>query len=132
MTAKQTHYLKLSVLAALLWILYLVPWFPLAWVEPLKPTITSVAFVVLAQRLRVASWPVVVAFSLAFFVEGIAEAYANSPTLREPSSDGFPVSRPMMLALWAVLFSPVSLWGPVLFSAMVYGVIRERRDADPQ
>jgi hypothetical protein len=80
----------------------------------------------------VASWPVVVAFSLTFFVEGIAAVYVNSPALHEPPSEALPDTRVMMLTLWAVLFSPISLWGPVLFGVLTYGVLRGPRGAPPQ
>ena len=133
MTPKHVHYLKLAALAATLWILYLVPWFPAPWAESLKPTIISVAFAVSAHRLRVASWPVVVAFALTFFVEGVTEVYVNSPALHETPQDSAPDNRALMLTLWSVIFSPISLWGPILFSTLVYGLVRGRRhDADPQ
>ena len=109
MTPKNVHLLKLVALAAALWALYLVPWSLIPWLEPFKPTLFSIAFAVLAHRLRVASWPVVVAFSLTFFVEGIAEVYVNSPALHKPPSASLPDSRVMMLTLWAILFSPISL-----------------------
>jgi hypothetical protein len=131
MTPKRIHILKLAALTATLWTLYLVPWLPLLGLEPLKPTLISVAFAVLAHRLRVAAWPVVLTFSLSFFVEGIAEVYFNSPTLHNASTGSLPDNRIPMLALWAVLFSPISLWGPVLSSALTYGVLRRKHDALP-
>lgn len=124
MTPKSVHYLKLLTLVATLWVLYLVPRPTVAWLEPLKPTAISLAFTILAHRLRVASWPVVVAFSLTFFAEGVAEAYINGPATHETPSGNLPDDRVMMLALWAALFSPVSLWGPILFSVLAYIVLR--------
>lgn len=70
MTPRVAHLTRLSALAAAVWIIYLMPW-PFPLVEPLKPTLCAVGFSLLAYRLRVASWPLVVAFSLTFFVEGL-------------------------------------------------------------
>jgi hypothetical protein len=135
MTLKHVRYLKLAALVATLWLLYLVPWswwVPMPWwIAPLAPTITSVAFVVLAHRLRVASWPAIIAFSLAFYVEGIAESYVDTlvhhetplqfaPDNQAKSSIFFPV---IYWVLWSVIFSPILLWGPILSSILVYGVL---------
>jgi hypothetical protein len=58
----------------------------------------------------------------------LTEVYVNSPALNKPPSDSPPENRVMMLTLWAVLFSPISLWGPVLFGILTYGVLRGRTD----
>jgi hypothetical protein len=52
MTPKHVHFLKLTTLAATLWALDLVPWNPILWLEPFKPTLLSIAFGVLAHRFR--------------------------------------------------------------------------------
>jgi hypothetical protein len=134
MTLKHVRYFKLAALVATLWSLYLgisylVPW-PLDawWIELLAPTIVSSVFAVLAHRLRVASWPVVISFSLAFFVEGIAEPYVNSPTLHEATAS-MPANVSILLwatalTLWSVISSPILLWGPLLSAILVYGVLR--------
>jgi len=119
--------LKLGALAATLWILYLLPWPGPVWIEPCKPAITAVAFALLSWRLGVGSWPLTIAFSLTFFFYGIADTYARSFGSAGDLAGEPPETRHAMLYLWAVLFSPISLWAPVLFGALTYGLISRLR-----
>jgi hypothetical protein len=114
-------------LVAVLWVAYLAPWPGSGVLEPLKPTLLAVAFALLALRLGVASWPLVIAFSLTFFVHGVIAAYVQSVG---PDSDFAGRSgneRGILLYLWAVIFSPISLWGPLLSGTMTYALARKGR-----
>jgi hypothetical protein len=120
MAPRLARSLKLMALAGALWIVFVLPWPGPAWVEPIKPTVIAVAFAVLSRRLRVGSWPLTITFCLMFFLYGIIVAYVTS---LEPGNDmvGAPSdTRATMLYLWAMLFSPISLWGPVLFGSLAY------------
>jgi hypothetical protein len=112
--------LKLLALAGVLWGLFVLPWPGPAWLEPIKPTVTAVAFALLSRRLRVGSWPLTIAFCLMFFVYGVVVAYVTSV---EPGNDmarASPDTRVTMLYLWAMMSSPLSLWGPVILGSLAY------------
>jgi hypothetical protein len=111
--------LKLVVLAATLWILYLVPWPGPDWIVPAKPALVAVAFAVLSSRLGVGSWPLTIAFSLTFFIHGTVEMYLNSDDM----AGAPPGTRGGMVYLGAMLFSPVSLWAPVIFGCLTYSLM---------
>jgi hypothetical protein len=109
-------------LVAVLWVVYLTPWPGSGVLEPLKPTLLAVAFALLAQRLGVASWPLVIAFSLTFFVHGIVAAYLQSAGPGSDLAGRSGNERGILLYLWAVIFSPISLWGPLLLGTMAYAL----------
>ena len=122
MTPRPLRYLKLAVLATTLWIAYLAPWPGPAWLTPLKPAIISAAFALFSLRLGVDSWPLIIFFSFTFFIHGVVDAYMHG---LNPDNDlkGAPAdTRNTMLHLWAVIFSPISLWAPLLFGAVAYGL----------
>lgn len=112
--------LKLVALAGGLWIIYLLPWPGPDWLEPAKPTVAAVAFALVSRRLRVGSWPLTIAFSLTFFFRGVAIAYVTSFESGNDMAGASPDLRGAMLYLWAMLFSPISLWGPVIFGSLAY------------
>ena len=111
---------KLVALAGALWIVFVLPWPGPAWVEPTKPTVTAVAFALLSRRLRVGSWPLTITFCLMFFLYGVVIAYVTSLQSGNGLTDASPDTRATMLYLWAMLFSPISLWGPVLCGSLAY------------
>ena len=115
--------LKLVILAATLWILYLVPWPGLAWIDPAKPALVAVAFAVLSWRLGVGSWPLTIVFSLTFFIHGIAAMYVHSFDPGNDMAGAPPGTRAGMLYVGAMLFSPVSLWAPVIFGSVTYALV---------
>ena len=121
MAPRLVRSLKLVALAGGLWILYVLPWPGPAWVEAMKPTVTAVAFAFLSWRLRIGSWPLTIVFSLTFFLHGLAIAYVSSFRSGNDMADASPDFRVGMLYVWAMLFSPISLWGPVLFGSLAYG-----------
>jgi hypothetical protein len=103
----------------------LVPW-PgvLGYMEPAKPTLLAVVFALVAHRLGVASWPLVVTFSLTFFLYSFA-AFYFSPGMRgvdQPAPGDH--TRVAVSYLGAVLFSPITLWGPLLLGCGAYAVAR--------
>ena len=136
--AKATHHhhqmippasrlLRLLALAAILWVIYLAPWPGPGVLEPLKPTLVTVAFALLAQRLRVGSWPLVIAFSLTFFIHGVIAAYVQSLSPGSDYAGSSGNERGISLYLWALIFSPISLWGPLLFGTAAYALAVSRR-----
>jgi hypothetical protein len=112
--------LKLVALAGALWIAFVLTWPGPAWLEPLKPTIIAVVFAILSRRLRVGSWPLTIAFSLTFFFYGVVITYVTSFESGNDMAGASPDTRVTMLYLWSMLFSPISLWGPVLFGSLAY------------
>jgi hypothetical protein len=119
--------LKVITLAATLWITYLLPWPGPAWVAATKPAVTAAAFAALSWRLGVGSWPLTIAFCLTFFPFGVIETHAVSFA---PGTDlaGAPSdTRLWTLYLWAMLFSPISLWAPVVFGTLTYTLVTRFR-----
>ena len=112
--------IKLVALAGVLWIVFVLPWPGPTWVEPAKPTLTAVVFALLSRRLRVGSWPLTITFCLMFFLYGVVIAYVTSFQQGNDMAGASPDTRDSMLYLWAMLFSPISLWGPVLFGSLAY------------
>jgi NADH:ubiquinone oxidoreductase subunit 5 (subunit L)/multisubunit Na+/H+ antiporter MnhA subunit len=115
----------LLALAGGIWIAGLVPW-PgvLGYMEPAKPTLLAMAFALGAHRLGVASWPLVVTFSLTFFIYSFAMFYF-SPDMRgidQPVPGDH--TRVTLSYFGAVLFSPITLWGPLLLGCGAYAVAR--------
>jgi len=117
----------LVLLAGVLWIASLVPW-PgfLGYLDPAKPTLVAIAFALAAHRLGVASWPLVITFSLTFFFYSIAIFYF-SPDMRDIDTS-VPGVQTRMAATYvgALIFSPITLWGPVLLGCGAYAVVRRR------
>ena len=80
------------------------------------------AFALAAHRLDVASWPLVVAFSLTFFLHSIVMLYFT-PGLRDAVIPGeSDNARALLTYFAAILFSPITLWGPLLFGCGGYAV----------
>ena len=127
MAPQVSRALTLVTLAAALWTLYLLPWPGPGWVAITKPTVTAVAFAVLSSRLRVGSWPLTIVFCLTFFVHGVVDVYARSIGPGGDLAGEPPGTRHAMLYLWAMLFSPISLWAPVLFGALAYALVARLR-----
>jgi len=93
MAPPASRLLRLMALVAVLWVVYLTPWPGSGVLEPLKPTLLAVAFALPAQRLGVASWPLVIAFSLTFLsmasLPRTFKARAPAATLRaDPGTSG--------------------------------------------
>jgi hypothetical protein len=81
---------------------------------------TAVAFALLSWHLRIGSWPLTIVFSLTFFLYAVAIAYASSFAPGSELAGAPPGLRAGMIYFSAVLFSPISLWGPVLFGSLAY------------
>jgi hypothetical protein len=112
--------LKLATLAATLWILYLVPWPAPAWVDMAKPATIAVAFAVLSWRLGVGSWPLTIVFSLTFFIHSAVAMYVSSFDPTANPAGATTGTRAGIVYFGAILFSPITLWAPVLFGALAY------------
>jgi hypothetical protein len=93
----------------------------------IKPTLTAVAFALLSWQVGVGSWPLTIAFSLTFFLHGVATTYLESVAPGSDSAKETPGVRAGMLYVWAMLFSPISLWAPVLFGTSAYALARRLR-----
>jgi hypothetical protein len=120
MTVQSQRRLKLLALAGVLWIGYLAPWPGPWWLEPAKPSIVAIAFALLSVGLGVGSWPVTIVFSLTFFVYGIVVAGFSSMGTNGNLAGESVGMMTAMLYLWSILFSPISLWAPVLFGTGAY------------
>ena len=112
--------LKLVTLAATLWVLYLLPWPGPAWVDITKPALTAVAFAVLSWRLGVSSWPLTIVFCLTFFPFGVIQTHARLVDMPNAPQDE---RSQWVLYVWAMLFSPISLWAPVIFGTLTYALV---------
>jgi hypothetical protein len=127
MAPRHIHRLKIAGLTLVLWNLHFAPWPDLLWIEPLRPTLMALAFVVLAWWLRVDSWPLTIVFCISFFFVEFLLTYVENlgpggDLSQEPrETQGF------MLYLITIVFSPVTLWGPVLFGASAYAMLRKVR-----
>jgi hypothetical protein len=125
MTPRVRRFALLSSLVALLWIASLLP-LPgvFGYLEALQPTLVAIAFALAAHRLRVASWPLVVAFNLTFFLYSVA-AFYFSPDFRGPDSGANgDNTRVLATYLGTMVFSPITLWGPLLFGCGAYAFAR--------
>ena len=115
----------LLALAGGIWLAGIVPW-PgvLGYMEPAKPTLLAIVFALAAHRLRVGSWPLVVTFSHMFFLYSFAVFYF-SPDMRgvDQAVPG-DHARVAMSYYGALLFSPITLWGPVLLGCGAYAAAR--------
>jgi len=118
-TSRRAHALTLASLVAGLWVVYLVPWPGPGPVETVKPTLIAVTFVLLAQRFRVASWPVVLAFCMSFFLVGALQFYLGGES--QEARD----HRVLMTIVGSLLLSPISLWGPVALGAVAFSFARK-------
>jgi hypothetical protein len=77
MDVRASRWAKLACLVAVLWALYLMSW-PGPWgVEEAKPTILAVVFAALGHRLKVATWYLVIAFSISFFLHIAVSGYLS-------------------------------------------------------
>lgn len=125
MTAQIRRLAILLPLAGAIWITGLIPW-PgvLGYVEPAKPTILSVAFALTAHRLGVASWPLVVAFSLTFLIYSFAMFYFSPDASGLDKSISGEGARLAASYIGTVIFSPITLWGPLLFGCGSYALAR--------
>ena len=99
-------------------------WPGVAWIEPAKPAILSALFVLLSCRLRVDSWPLTIAFSLSFFIYSAVAMFASSynPTndvAHEPLG-----TKGVFVYFGVMIFSPVSLWAPVILGTSSYAVVQ--------
>jgi len=111
-------------LAGVLWIASLVP-LPgvLGYLDPARPTILSIAFALLGKRLGVASWPLVVTFSLTFFLYSVVAFYfsPDAQGLNDLTVDNG--SRAVMTYFGAMIFAPITLWCPILFACGAYALV---------
>jgi hypothetical protein len=108
-----------SGLAVTFNVLYRLDW-PGFWLGgPLKPTLLVLAVVLAAHYLRVASWPLVLAFSLLPFVLGTLELLTNNSG---PIAGGTPEAQlnRIFVAAISVLLSPITLLGPVLVAVIAH------------
>ena len=112
-------------LAGTIWITGLIPW-PgvLGYLEPAKPTILTVAFALTTHRLGVASWPLVVSFSLTFFIYSFAMFYFSRDASYVDESIAGGSARLAASYFVAVIFSPITLWCPLLFGCGSYALAR--------
>jgi hypothetical protein len=120
MTERLARSLKVVALVVALWLPFLMPGHGPAWLWPVGPTITAVAFALLSWYLRIGSWLLTIVFSLTFFLYAVAIAYASSLAPGSELAGAPPGLRAGMIYFSAVLFSPISLWGPVLFGSLAY------------
>jgi hypothetical protein len=95
--------------------------------EPLRPTSTALAFVIIAWWLGVDSWPLTIVFCVSFFFVDFLMTYVRDFGPSGELSKEPPESQGMMLYLNMVVFSPVTLWGPALFGASAYAMLRKVR-----
>jgi hypothetical protein len=119
--------LKLIGLTAALLCLYLAPWPGPWWVEPLKPTLTSLAFAILSWSLGVGSWPLTIAFSLSFFFIDVVSGTVKSLGPGGELSQEPRTTQGMLLYFNALIFSPITLWGPIIAGTSAYAVLRAFR-----
>lgn len=84
----------------------------------------TAAFALSAYRLGVASWPLVLAYSFTFLIFSFAMFYF-SPDMRD-AAELAPGEHISIAASYfgAVLFSPITLWGPLLFGCGSYALAR--------
>jgi hypothetical protein len=108
MTAQTYKRAKLLLLTVVLWVANVTVW-PgiLGYLEPAKPTLLAIVFAVAAHRLRVASWPLVVSFSLSFFLFSVALFYFSPDTRLADNSASGTGTRFLLTYFGAIIFSPV-------------------------
>jgi hypothetical protein len=121
-TAQRKRRIKLLTLAAVLWVGYLIPWSGPWWLEAAKPSFLAAVFAIMSWCLGVGSWPLTIVFSLTFFVYSAVDMYVGS----DLASEG-PNTRVRLIYLGAVVFSPITLWGPVLLGAVAYAAAQRLR-----
>ena len=88
-----------------------------------KPALLAAVFSAVSFRMRVDSWPLTIAFSLTFFLESIVELVVSS---YNPSNDLSrpPDARNILVYLGAMIFSPFTLWAPMIFGTSTYAILR--------
>src|SRR5271156_1619192 len=127
MTPRVRRSAILLPLAAVLWIAGLIPWPGLVgYLDPAKPTLLAIVFALTAHRLGVASWLLVVTFSLTFFIYSFVVIYFSADLRAIDQSVLGDHSRSALAYFGAVLFSPITLWGPLLLGCGAYAVVRRR------
>ena len=123
MAPRHIQRLKLIGLTVILWSLYLAPWQGPWWAEPLKPTLTALAFVILSRSLGFSSWPLTIAFSLSFFLVDLLMASVQGLGSRGDLSQTPRETQGLTLYLSAVIFSPITLWGPLIVGTSTYALL---------
>jgi hypothetical protein len=127
MPPPRDRYVKLSALTAVLWAIYLVPWPVPDAITIALPTILAATFALLAHRLGLATWGLVLTFSATFFLHSVVAMYFGTapPAGNLAATDS--EMRLGMTYLGALLFSPFTLWGPVVGSCLAYAAARRAR-----
>jgi hypothetical protein len=126
-TLRQFHFLKVAAAAAIVAILYLLPW-PIPVVgDLLKLTCLAIIFVLLTFYLRVASWPLTLGIAVVLCLTALTEFDLNSTwpeTLDAATRHTF---RGLVLGIFAVLWSPIILIGPVVGGSATHAILRRLR-----
>lgn len=117
--SRSNHLLRLGIAALLAAAICIAPT-PVAGLGPLQPTLAAIAFALLAHYLGVASWLVVLALPFLFFAQSAAIFYWR-----------FGQTSPDDQALGALagtlLFTPITLIGPLIAGPLTYVVARRAR-----
>ena len=118
--------LKVLGLGGVLWVVCLVPLPGPPWLETVKPALLAAVFSIVSCRVNVDSWPLIIAFSLTFFIYTVIDLIVGAylPTHGD-SAVTLDASGPLVY-LAIVTLSPVSLWAPVISGASTYAIIRKR------
>ena len=126
MTLRHSRLLIIGGIAVAFMLLYRVDWPGFWFGGPLKPTILTLAAVLVANYFRVASWPLVAIFALLpfalntlEFVVGASGAVAGTTPEAQQNQVG-------IMTLSAVL-SPITLIGPVVAAVIGHVVAGKMR-----